>query len=109
MRVAGMGFQRSAPPAALRAALASVGAVDHVATARSKAAALAQILGCDVRGADVAGIATPTMSQASLNAHGTGSVAEAAALVVAGPNARLLEKRKIIGGVTIAVAEGDGR
>ena len=109
MRVAGIGFQSTATSQALRAALASVGAVDRVATAVSKAAALAQALGCAVEGAEVAGVATPTFSQASLDAHGTGSVAEAAALVVAGPNARLLERRKIIGGVTIAVAEGDGR
>ncbi|WP_394707425.1 cobalamin biosynthesis protein [uncultured Celeribacter sp.] len=109
MRVAGIGFQSTATPQALRAALASVGAVDRVATAAPKAAALAQALGRDVESAEVAGTSTPTMSQASFDAHGTGSVAEAAALVVAGPNARLLERRKIIGGVTIAVAEGDGR
>lgn len=109
MRIAGIGFQSTATPQALRAALASVGAVDRVATAAPKAAALAQALGRDVESAEVAGTSTPTMSQASFDAHGTGSVAEAAALVVAGPNARLLERRKIIGGVTIAVAEGDGR
>ncbi|WP_417280092.1 cobalamin biosynthesis protein [Celeribacter sp.] len=109
MRVAGMGFQSTATPQTLRTALASVEAVDRVATAAPKAAALAQALGRDVESAEVAGISTPTMSQASLAAHGTGSVAEAAALVVAGRNARLLNTRKIIGGVTIAVAEGDGR
>ncbi|MBD3803660.1 MAG: cobalamin biosynthesis protein, partial [Thioclava sp.] len=34
-------------------------------------------------------------------------VAEAAALVAAGQGARLIQARKIIGGVTIAVSEGD--
>lgn len=107
MKVAGIGFQSGAPSQALRAALCAVGAVDRVATAASKAGALADALGREVAEVDVAGIATPTQSQAALAAHGTGSVAEAAALGAAGEGARLLLTRQIIGGVTIAVAEGD--
>jgi cobalt-precorrin 5A hydrolase len=41
----------------------------------------------------IAGIPTPTQSAASLAAHGTGSVAEAAALAAAGPDARLIARR----------------
>ncbi|TNE86117.1 MAG: precorrin methylase [Rhodobacteraceae bacterium] len=107
MRVGGIGFQRGASAASLRAALASVGPVDRVATAAPKAAELAAAIGREVEGVDVTGVATPTRSQASFAAHATGSVAEAAALVAAGQGARLIQARKIIGGVTIAVAEGD--
>jgi len=107
MRIAGIGFSGRVAPAAIENALASVGPVDGVATAAPKAAALASALPRHaVHGVSVAGIETPTLSARSLAAYGTGSVAEAAALVAAGPGARLVLGRQIIGGVTIAVAEG---
>jgi len=43
-------------------------------------------------------------SKATMNVH---SVAEAAALAAAGPNARLLAPRVAVGPVTCALAEGD--
>jgi len=53
---------------------------------------------------------TKTQSQASLTARGNGSVAEAAALAAAGPDARLLAPRVISddGLATCALAEGSG-
>jgi cobalt-precorrin 5A hydrolase len=45
-----------------------------------------------------------TRSMAAMNVH---SVAEAAALAAAGPNARLLAPRIAVGPVTCALAEGD--
>ncbi|MEG3175498.1 cobalamin biosynthesis protein [Sphingomonas sp. RB3P16] len=56
----------------------------------------------------VAGIATPTTSPPSLKARGTGSVAEAAALVAAGKGARLLSCRHISPDrmATCAIAQG---
>lgn len=122
----GLGFRKSvsaealttALTAALAAALAEVGAqagpadqarpVDGVATARAKAQTLAALLpDAPVIGVDVAGVATPTQSSAALAAYGTGSVAEAAALIAAGPGARLCQTRRIIGGVSVAIAQGE--
>ena len=109
MRVAGIGFRTATPPVALRAALAAAGAVDRVATLRTKATELAAALpGVVVTGVDVAGVETPTRSARVEALFGTGSVAEAAALVAAGRGARLVRAREVIGGVTLAVAEGDG-
>lgn len=109
MRVAGIGFRTATPPAALRAALAAAGVVDRVATLRAKAAELGAALpGIPVAGVAVAGVVTPTRSVRVEALFGTGSVAEAAALVAAGSGARLVRQREVIGGVTLAVAEGDG-
>lgn len=47
-----------------------------------------------------------TRSAASLAATGAASVSEAAALAVAGPRARLLGPRLVLGRVTCALAEG---
>jgi cobalt-precorrin 5A hydrolase len=77
MRIAGIGFRTGATPGALA-----------------------------VTGVAVAGVATPTQAPRVQALYGTGSVAEAAALVGAGPGARLVTPRQVIGGVTIAVAEG---
>lgn len=107
MKVAGLGFRTGTTPVALQAALAKCGPVDALATAAPKAQALADALpGQRVIGVAVEGVPTPTQSPAALAAHGTGSVAEAAALIAAGPDARLLAPRQIIGGVAIALAEG---
>ncbi|MCA8926740.1 MAG: cobalamin biosynthesis protein [Alphaproteobacteria bacterium] len=56
----------------------------------------------------IAGLATPSRSQASLDAHATGSVAEAVALAAAGPGARLVLPRLVSGDrlATCALAEG---
>ncbi|MFD2175736.1 cobalamin biosynthesis protein [Rhodobacter lacus] len=107
MRVAGLGFRRGTVDFA--AALAAAGPVDALATAAEKAQELAAALpGYRVLGVDVAGVETPTRSARVLALKGTGSVAEAAALVAAGPQARLVRGREVIGGVVLAVAEGEG-
>lgn len=50
-----------------------------------------------------------TRSPASLDATGTGSASEAAALAVAGRVARLLGPRIVAGAVTCAIAVGEGK
>jgi len=98
--VAGFGFRTGATIASLEAALQRAKGdrqVTALATLSRKAAHLAPL----ARKLDLplipvealAGISTPTQSAASLAAHGTGSVAEAAALAAAGPNARLIARR----------------
>lgn len=54
--------------------------------------------------ADLANLATPTSSPASLAATGLGSASEAAALAAAGPGAILLYPRQIAGNITCAIA-----
>jgi cobalt-precorrin 5A hydrolase len=58
----------------------------------------------------LAGIDTPTQSKLVAEKFGTGSVAEAAALVAAGPRARLIATRTVSQDrtATAAIAEGDG-
>uniref|UniRef100_A4WSQ4 CobE/GbiG C-terminal domain-containing protein n=1 Tax=Cereibacter sphaeroides (strain ATCC 17025 / ATH 2.4.3) TaxID=349102 RepID=A4WSQ4_CERS5 len=113
MIVAGLGFRESATEEDLAAALALLGEMPEVlATLDARAAlpaltALARRLGLPVVGlpeAALAGIATPTRSARIEQRFGTGSVAEAAALVAAGPGALLTRPRQIAGPVTIAVA-----
>lgn len=105
MIVAGFGFREGAALSSLQAALAVAqkghAPVTLLATAQDKAGALlplAEALGLPVAyvtpGALTA-MTTRTRSLASLAARGTGSVAEASALAAAGPNARLLEARRI--------------
>lgn len=102
MRVAGLGFRMGASLAALEAALAAVEAVggraEVLATLPAKAgdptlAALARRIGVQIRAVEVAGINTPTRSPRIQALHGTGSVAEAAALAAAGPGARITVAR----------------
>ncbi|MBW6391675.1 cobalamin biosynthesis protein [Halomonas sp. Y3S6] len=105
MRVVGFGFRRAAPLASLADLLAQLearyGPVDRLAAAASKQA-LAQALG-GVRGIEVIAVddealpsvVTLTYSCHSLKARGTGSVAEAVALLAAGPGASLLEPRLV--------------
>lgn len=105
MIVAGFGFRSGVALPSLRAAyaLAQEGnpLVTHLATAVDKVAALAPLaeaLGLPLTGiapASLAAMATPTRSAASLQARGTGSVAEASALAAAGPDAYLLGPRRI--------------
>lgn len=115
LRVAGIGFRSAATVDDLAAALALAGAADALATDRRKAGAavmlaLAARTGLAVRAVDVSGTATPTVSARVTEAFGTGSVAEAAALVAAGRNARLVVGRVVApnGMATAAIAEGDG-
>lgn len=111
MIVAGFGYRRGASAASLRAALAiaqtDAPPITHVAAPADKLPLLAE-LGQPVVAVAVAGVDTPTQSDASLAARSTGSVAEAAALAAAGPGARLLVPRQISPDrmATCAIAQG---
>ena len=119
MRVAGIGFRSVAPLASLAEALAIAQnqaeglPVDAISTAHAKAAAPAFValcaqLGVPLCAVDVAGVQTPTHSPRVEDMFGAGSVAEAAALVAAGPGARLIVGRVVSrdGMATAAIAEG---
>ncbi len=56
------------------------------------------------RPADLAAVAVPHPSARTRDAVGTPSVAEAAALLAAGPRAVLVLPRRVLAGVTVAVA-----
>ena len=118
MIVAGFGARAGAGMDSLRAAfdLASrdASAVTALAGLRAKASplmALAESLALPLHLFDppeLTAMPTLTRSQASLDAHGTGSVAEASALAAAGPDARLLAPRHVSpdGMATCAIAQG---
>ena len=117
MIVAGFGFRGAATQASLAAALQSAGQTpDCLAAPADKCTCdamqgLAQTLGLRlVPVKNIEGVETPTRSSASLMARGTGSVAEAAALAAAGPDARLIRPRVISPDrmATCALAEGTG-
>lgn len=102
MRVAGFGFRAGASLACLRGLLAAVeakgGAAGALAAPPDKARdaalrALAAERGLPLQPVAVAGIETPTHSARIAALHGTGSVAEAAALAAAGPGARITVAR----------------
>lgn len=121
MRVAGIGFRGGAAMSSLQDALlraieASGGApVQALATESAKSRAtvfreLAQAVavpGLGVRTDDMAQMMTPTQSQRILDQFGTGSLCEAAALVAAGPQARLVAVRVVSGDgmATAAIAD----
>jgi cobalt-precorrin 5A hydrolase len=118
MIVAGIGFNTRATPAALAKAvdtaiLAAGGArLDALASAWSKSAdpvliAFAQTRALPLLVVNVAGIQTPSQSPRVLALFGTGSLAEAAALAGAGPNARLLATKctSPCGRATAAIAQ----
>ncbi|MFM9271240.1 cobalamin biosynthesis protein [Halomonas elongata] len=105
MKVAGFGFRRSATLASLAEALDRLcerhGPVERLAVAASMHP-LVQALGASrgiatlsVADVDLTSVATLTDSRHSRQARGTGSVAEAVALLAAGPGARLLGPRLI--------------
>ena len=117
MIVAGFGFRAETSLAALQDALARAGGaagVTHLATVAAKAeglAGLAAALGLPVVAvaAEVlAAQAVVTRSGRVEALHGTGSVAEAAALAGAGSGARLRGPRVVSadGTATAAIAEG---
>ncbi len=117
MIVAGFGFRAGAGVASMRDALARAAGgrrVAALATLTDKAAALeplAREMGVRVIAVgDVAGVGTATRSAASHRARGTGSVAEAVALVAAGRGATLLGMRAVSGDrmATCALAESPG-
>lgn len=119
MIVAGFGFRSGATLSALQDALAQAGGpqgVTHLATLSSKAQGLqplAHALNLPLLALDpeaLRGIPTPTLSDRVEALFGTGSIAEAAALVAAGPGARLRGPRAVSadGTATAAIAEGQG-
>ncbi len=105
--------------ASLEDALARAGGADgvtHLATLAGKAeglAPLARRLALPVMALEAGalrGVVTPTQSGRVAALFGTGSVAEAVALVAAGPGARLRGPRAVSadGLATAALAEGAG-
>lgn len=117
MIVAGFGFRSGATLEALQDALARAGGpggVTHLATLAAKAPGLEPLslaLGLPVVTLPpeaLHGAVTLTRSERVEVLFGTGSVAEAAALVAAGPGARLRGARAVSadGTATAAIAEG---
>lgn len=103
MIVAGLGFRASADLAALREAFLAAGGdrATAIATAADKAQApVLQAFAAErhlpivaIGPLDLAAQTTPTQSPRLQARYGTGSLAEAAALAAAGPQARLLSLR----------------
>lgn len=121
MRVAGLGFRAAADLAslqdALRLALRQIDTlqIDALVTEASKSresvfqdlARIMKVPGLGITQTDLAQMITPTQSQRIQDHFGTGSLAEAAALAAAGPNARLVVERVVSGDgrATAAIAE----
>ena len=106
MIVAGFGFRAKATRESLADALAQASEGNRpeaLATVAEKAdatvlAALAADLALPILSVSTEALArqdTPSLSSASIDAHGTGSVAEAAALAAGGSGARLVAPRSI--------------
>ncbi|MFS8153375.1 cobalamin biosynthesis protein [Vreelandella titanicae] len=105
LHVVGFGFRREATLASIAQALDQLieqyGAIDKLAAARSmlplveELGQLRHIEVIAVADAELPTVATLTHSAQSLQARGTGSVAEAVALLAAGQNARLVGPRII--------------
>lgn len=119
MIVAGFGFRSGATLSALQDALARAGGpqgVTHLVTLAAKVEGLeplAKALDLPLVALPperLRGVATLTRSDRVEALFGTGSVAEAAALVAAGPGARLRGARAVSadGTATAAIAEGPG-
>lgn len=110
MRIAGIGCRAGTPPEALLDALARAEALGGPAAALAGIALRAdelRALNRPLRLVAIAGISTPTQSPRVQALHGTGSVAEAAALAACGPGARLTVTRitSRCGRATVAIAE----
>ena len=119
MRVAGFGFRIGASQESLAQAFVSAGGVaDAFATVSEKAdvpelVALASARQREIFSIDPDELNTATVitqSEASFRRYGTGSVAEATALLAAGKGARLIAPRVVSsdGMATCAIAEGKG-
>lgn len=99
--IMGIGLRRDAIPD-----LAIPDGVTALATIAPRAAALAHY-GLPVHAIPpeaLRGVATPTISPRILALYGCGSVAEAAALIAAGPDAEIVMPRQVSGHVTWALA-----
>jgi cobalt-precorrin 5A hydrolase len=125
MIVAGVGCRRgtSAPDieAAIRAALAQAGVASDALTAIATIAAKHDEAGIGKAAANfgvhvvlisdlelkTAGERTKTKSERVLTLTGVPSVAEAAALAAAGPSARLISPRLVLGSATCALAASE--
>ncbi|MFC6588054.1 cobalamin biosynthesis protein [Sulfitobacter pacificus] len=121
MRVMGLGFRAAADLAslqdAMRLALEGAGGtkIDALVTEAAKSreivfqelAGLMGIPGLGITQTDLQQMITPTQSQRIQDRFGTGSLAEAAALAAAGPNARLVAPRVVSGDgkATAAIAQ----
>lgn len=106
MKVAGFGFRRGAQVESLLAALEAAGGragVTAIASVTEKAGAevfrdLADRLALPIEAVPkdaLSWVAVETRSEKSQDMYGTGSLSEAAALIAAGPNARLRSARAI--------------
>ena len=118
MIVAGFGFRNTVNVQSLREVFDVVTAAHRpkaIATARAKSdhpslVGLALDLNLPIVAVDqLNNVQTHTHSPASLEAHGTPSVSEAAALIAAGANAKLLKSRVVSrdGTATCALAVGE--
>jgi len=125
MIVAGVGCRRgtSAPDieAAIRAALAQAGVASHALGAIATTAAKHDEAGIESAAANfgvrvvlvseaelkAAGERTETKSERVLALTGVPSIAEAAALAAAGPLARLISRRLVLGAATCALAASE--
>ena len=118
MKIAGIGFRKAAGIESLRSALVAAGGTDGLvalATATEKAHAVSLVALaaelhlpiCAIAPAALAAVETPTRSARVDARFGTGSLAEAAALAAAGPDARLVRARAVSvdGMATAAIAE----
>lgn len=123
MIVAGIGCRKGATTASVIAAINAalmardigVSKLAALAALQMKAAepgivAAAKALSLDLvavndEGAATASVRAATHSTASLDATGTRSASETAALAAAGPESRLLGPRLVLGDVTCALAE----
>lgn len=118
LHVAGFGFRSEATLESLAQALDQLkglyGAIDKLAAAHSmlplveELGRLRNIEVITVADGELSTVTTLTHSAQSLQARGTGSVAEAVALLAAGPNASLLGPRiiSVDRKATAALAEG---
>lgn len=114
MIVAGFGCRKGVSEAQVRAAYeaarveASELATSHVKAAEPGLMAFAQSLGLPLVAVPQEALAAApaiTVSLASLREAGVPSVAECAALAAAGPGARLVVPRVVVGPVTCAIAQ----
>jgi cobalt-precorrin 5A hydrolase len=120
MRTVGIGFRAAAELSSLQDALQKALSlngtkIDAIVTESAKSrekvfrelAAVLQVPGLGIAPRDLEQMITPTQSQRIQDRFGTGSLAEAAALVAAGPTARLVVERVISsdGMATAAIAE----